>query len=85
MTNHSKDHLYLAARNVHAYRYAVERAVQYPPSMVAEGFENDDWQLTSSFNRLSGALRDGCSQHHDWAGRAQHRVRDLKTGKTYEI
>lgn len=85
MTTHSESHMYLAARNVYAYRWAVERAVQYPPSMVAEGFENDDWQLTSSFNRFSGALRDGCSQHDDWAGRAQHRVRDLKTGDIYEI
>jgi hypothetical protein len=80
MTNHPKSHMYLAARNVFAYRFAVERAVQYPRSMVEEGFENDDWQLTSSFNEFGAALRDACYQQHDWAGRAHHRVRNLETG-----
>jgi len=85
MTNHSKSHMYLAARNVYAYRFAVERAVQYPPSMLEEGFENDDWQLTSSFNELGGALSDAGYQHHDWAGRAHHRVRNLETGEIVEL
>ena len=81
MTNHSKSHMYLAARNVYAYRFAVERAVQYPPSMVAEGFENDDWQLTSSFDEFGDALSDLSYQYLEWADKAHHRIRDLETGE----
>lgn len=81
MTTHPSSHMYLAARNVYAYRFAVERAVQYPTPMLEEGFQNDDWQITSSFDEFEGALSDLSYQYLEWAGKAHHRIRNLETGE----
>mgnify|MGYP003111750361 CR=1 FL=1 len=63
------------------YRYTIERALVYPPKMLAEGYENDTYNLVYSFADYGHALDNLRVESVRWGDRAKHQIRDTSTGE----
>lgn len=63
------------------YRYTIERAFIYGPAMLAEGYENDRFDLIWSFKVKDAALKKLSKESDKWGDLAKHQVRDTSTGE----